>query len=61
MLDIIFASCVYDVGIYYNIGTYKEQLGNLHRTRQAISSLYETYKTSAEQKISSINTIFAQQ
>ena len=61
MLDIIFASRVYDVGIYYNIGTYKDQLGNLHKTRQAISSLYETYKSSAEQKITSINTIFAQQ
>ncbi|MBQ9133946.1 MAG: extracellular solute-binding protein [Clostridia bacterium] len=61
MLDIIFATRVYDVGIYYNIGTYKEQLVNMHRTRQAISSMYETYKTSAEQKISSINTIFAQQ
>ena len=61
MLDIIFASRVYDVGIYYNIGTYKDQLGNLHRTRQAISSLYETFKSSAEQKISSINAIFAQQ
>ena len=61
MLDIIFASRVYDVGIYYNIGTYKEQLGNLHRTRQAISSLYETYKSQANQKIETINTIFAQQ
>ena len=61
MLDIIFASRVYDVGIYYDIGTYKEQLVNLHRTRQAISSLYETYKSSAEQKISTINAIFAMQ
>ena len=61
MLDIIFSTRVYDVGIYYNIGTYKEQLGNLHRTRQSIATLYETYKSSAEQKISSINAIFAQQ
>ena len=61
MLDIIFASLVYDVGIYYNIGTYKDQLGNLHRTRQAIATMYETYKSQAEQKIGTINTIFARQ
>ena len=60
MLDIIFASLVYDVGIYYNIGTYKDQLANLHRTRTPISSMYETYKNQAEQKIGTINMIFAQ-
>ena len=59
MLDIIFSSLVYDVGIYYNIGTYKDQLAKLHTSRQALSTLYETYKNQAEQKIGTINTIFA--
>ena len=61
MIDIILASRVFDVGIYYNIGTYKAQLANLFVSRTPISSMYETYKSSAEQKIGTINTIFAMQ
>lgn len=60
MLDIIFATRVYDVGIYYNIGTYRVEIPAMHRTRQTISTLYETHKSSAEQKIDTINTIFAE-
>lgn len=44
--------------IYYNIGTYKEQLAGLFRNRQSISSIYETYRNSAETKIKEINTFF---
>ena len=58
MLDIIFSTRVFDVGIYYNIGTYKEQLAGLFRNRQSISSIYETYRNSAETKIKEINTFF---
>ncbi len=59
MLDLIFATRVYDVGIYYNIGEYKTQLGALYRTRSSLSSLYETYLNVANKKIEQINTIFA--
>ena len=61
MIDIILATRVFDVGIYYNIGTYRTQLANLFTTRTPISSMYETYKSQSEQKINSINTIFAKQ
>ena len=59
MLDIIFASRVFDVGIYYNIGTYKNELGRLFVTRSALSSIYETYRSSAEATINAINETFA--
>lgn len=57
MLDIIFASRVYDLGAYYNIGTYKDQLGRMFVNRTPISSMYETYKSQAEVKIKTINDI----
>ncbi|MBQ9429154.1 MAG: extracellular solute-binding protein [Clostridia bacterium] len=60
MLDIIFATHVYDIGAYYDIGTYKTQLGRLFVSRAAISSMYETYRSQAETKIAQINEIFAQ-
>lgn len=59
MLDIIFATRVFDVGIYYNIGTYKNELGRLFVTRSALSSIYETYRSSAEATINAINETFA--
>ena len=58
MLDIIFSTRVYDVGIYYNIGTYKDQLAALFRTRTPIASMYDTYKNAADTKINQINSIF---
>ena len=60
MLDIIFASRVFDVGIYYNIGTYKNELGRLFVSRSALSSIYETFRGSAEAQIAAINDTFAQ-
>ncbi|MBQ4151252.1 MAG: hypothetical protein IJC81_05575 [Clostridia bacterium] len=57
MLDIIFASRVFDVGQYYNVGTYKDQLANLFTTRIPFTSLYETYRSQAESKIESINEL----
>ena len=57
MLDIIFASRVYDLGAYYNIGSYKDQLGRMFVNRTPISSMYETYKPQAEIKIKTINDI----
>ena len=57
MLDIIFASRVFDVGQYYNVGSIKDQLGKIYVTRMPISSMYETYKTQAQVKIDTINEI----
>ncbi len=59
MLDIILASRVYDIGAYYDIGTYKTQLGRLFVSRQPLSSMYETYRAVAEQKIETINEFFS--
>ena len=59
MLDIIFATRVFDVGIYYNIGTYKNELGKLFVSRSALSSIYETYRENAESTIAAINETFA--
>lgn len=59
MLDIIFATRVYDIGVFYNIGTYKDDIGNLFVTRNSISSMYETHRTEAEVKIQSLNESFA--
>lgn len=58
MLDIIFANLVYDMGIYYNVGTYKEKLTSIVRTGQTITTLYEENRTSAEAKVDEINNKF---
>ena len=59
MLDIIFATRVFDVGIYYDIGTYRTQLTSLFTTRNSISSIYETHRTTAESKIEALNESFS--
>lgn len=59
MLDLIFATRVYDVGIYYNIGDYKTALSRLYVTRSALSSLYDANLGQAEKKIDQINQVFA--
>ncbi|MBQ4598506.1 MAG: extracellular solute-binding protein [Clostridia bacterium] len=60
MLDIIFSNLVYDVGIYYNIGTYKDQLAAMVRTGKSLTTIYETYKRTADAKIEKINNFFQQ-
>lgn len=57
MLDIIFSTRVFDVGQYYNVGTIKDQLGKIYVTRTPITSMYESYKMSAQIKIDTINEI----
>ena len=59
MLDIIFATHVFDVGIYYKIGTYKDELGKLFTTRQSIPTLYATYESKALNEIETINEVYA--
>ena len=55
MLDSIFATRVFDVGQYYNVGTYKDQLAKRFITRIPMISLYESYRVAAESKIDNIN------
>jgi len=55
MLDIIFATHVYDLGSYYKIGGYNSHLSKQFVNRTPLTSLYETYRTSAEQMIAIIN------
>jgi|GEM_PF-271494 len=60
MLDLIFDNLVYDLGIYYNIGTYKTQLTAMVRTGHSLTNIYETYRSPAEVKIQQINEFFNQ-
>lgn len=55
MLDIVFATRVYDLGSYYKVGNYETKIKALHRDRTPLSSMYETYRSSAEQMIKIIN------
>jgi len=59
MLDIIFASHVFDVGIYYDIGGYFDEIGAHFESRTSLSTIYETYRTVAESQIQIINESFA--
>ena len=61
MLDLIFATRVYDVGLYYNIGKYKDALANMFVNRRTLTTVYETYRESAEKTIAEINAAFASQ
>lgn len=58
MLDIIFDNLVYDVGIYYNIGTYKDQLTSIYRTGNSLVNIYETYRSQAENQVATLNQYF---
>ena len=59
MLDIIFDSHVFDVGVYYDIGGYFDEIASVFVTRKSISTIYETYRTVAESQIKQINDAFA--
>ena len=61
MLDLIFATRVYDVGLSYNIGKYKDALANMFVNRRTLTTVYETYRESAEKTIAEINAAFASQ
>ena len=60
MLDIIFDSHVFDIGVYYDIGGYFDEISSIFVTRKSISTIYETYRTMAESKIKKLNESFAQ-
>ena len=60
MLDLIFANLVYDVGIYYDIGTYKSQLTAMPRTGKSLTTIYDEHYNEAMSKIDEINAFFHQ-
>jgi hypothetical protein len=60
MLDIILATRTYDLGWYYEIGGYNEQVMNMLRNfKDEFSSMYARYEKTALKKIETINSAFA--
>ena len=61
MLEIIFDNLVYDIGYYYQIGPYNKQLIYKLRARDNnFTSMYDTYKNSANSMLKVINTYYTQ-
>ncbi len=58
MLDIIFATHVFDLGSYYKIGDLSTWIGRMYRTRQSLTNIYETYRNAAESQIAQLNEAF---
>ncbi len=60
MLDIIFASRVYDVGVYYKIGGISSKIARLYVDKSSsFQQIYTSNQVLAEQVIKSINSQFA--
>ena len=60
MLQIIFDNLVYDIGYYYQVGPYNKQLiYKLRAYDNNFTSMYDTYKTSANSLLKVINTYYA--
>lgn len=59
MLDIIFSTRVYDVGMYYKIGNYRDSLIALSKTRSSLATIYDASVKIAEGKIEAINSFFS--
>ncbi len=59
MLDLILATRTYDLGWYYEIGGYNEQVMNMLRNfKDEFSSMYAKYEAQALKKIDTINEAF---
>ena len=58
MLDIIFASRVFDVGIYYKIANIPSQLTNIFKNTTSFSNIYNQTSVQAPMQIESINNAF---
>ena len=59
MLDIIFDNLVYDIGYIYQIGPYNKQLIVYLRARnENFTSMYDTYKPSANAMLKLINQAY---
>lgn len=60
MLDIIFDSLVFDVGAYYNVAGYKDELGQIYKNQKSLTTIYESKQMLAENNISQINKAFSE-
>ena len=61
MLDIIFDNLVYDIGYYYQIGPYNKKLiRQLREFNTNFTSMYDTYKNSAEATLKVINKFYSE-
>ncbi len=61
MLDIIFDNLVYDIGYYYQIGTYNERIMDQLRAYSTnFTSMYDTYKNAAVATLKIINQFYAE-
>ena len=59
MLDIIFSSAMYDIGIYYKIGGLSSSVMTMAKTKQnTFASIYDAARQSAENDIKQINDTF---
>ncbi|MBQ4151071.1 MAG: extracellular solute-binding protein [Clostridia bacterium] len=59
MLDIIFASRVFDIGAYYNVGDIKTEIGNMTVTKKNITNIDATLSEVANTQIEQLNDAFA--
>jgi len=58
-LDIIFGNRIFDLGLFYKVGTYYTQLANMIRDRaNNFASMYNTYRTGAQNNLDNINRYF---
>ena len=59
MLDIIFASAVYDIGIYYKVGNLSTSVMTMAKTKEnTFASIYSAGRDAAENDIKTINETF---
>lgn len=59
MLDTIFASAMYDIGIYYKIGGLSSSVMTMAKSKQnTFASIYDSARASAESDIQQLNETF---
>ena len=59
MLELIFDNLVFDIGYYYQVGPYNKELIRMVQERNTnFTSVYDSFKTSAERLIKVINTYY---
>ncbi|MBQ4151394.1 MAG: extracellular solute-binding protein [Clostridia bacterium] len=60
ILDIIFDTRVYDIGVYYNVGEYKDSIGYILERGKSLPVFYEEKRPNAENLVKTINQVFSQ-
>ena len=59
MLELIFDNLVFDIGYYYQVGPYNKELIRMVQERNTnFTSMYDSFKTSAERLLEVINTYY---